>query len=450
MDDESENHQVQLDQALHHNGVNRSRAGTASSSHQPTVGFGMVNRRSKTPEPWVKRLADDGMSFYYFNPVTGAIQWTAPVATEPIQNQSGNIVSSSDNLVASLVADKEVKRPDIPPSTRVRTESDASALDPFLRRASVYSDDSDVNPFDGPGGKSRSGGAAPSEESSVARSSNPPVLPSGTAPAIEEISPEHAAVQLQSALLPAPTETVDVLSSVAREAISSVVDAVGWQAHHSHRPGSTSSYPADTAARVSSVVISVRNLLYASGTLAAPLSSLAPQTAMEEPVESARSPFAELKPFQRKVTATLSKLVLSARAANSNPDWPIAESSSRVDDDATELERAVVTFVLEAQRLNSWSRTKRLYGVFMSEPGSSGVGPGLFGGGVGGSSKGLGFMPLLSGVQRPQRRLDKALSKDLSQIRSEVDEKLSSLEATIAKRASNGAIFCFYVTITTY
>lgn len=53
----------------------------------------------------------------------------------------------------------------------------------------------------------------------------------------------------------------------------------------------------------------------------------------------------ELIPFQRTVTATLSKLALSARTADSNRDRPTfaddTAATTRVDNDAAELERAV-------------------------------------------------------------------------------------------------------------
>jgi hypothetical protein len=35
-------------------------------------------RRAGTPEPWVKKLADDGMSYYYWNKINGQIEWTRP------------------------------------------------------------------------------------------------------------------------------------------------------------------------------------------------------------------------------------------------------------------------------------------------------------------------------------------------------------------------------------
>lgn len=38
------------------------------------------SRRSGTPEPWIRKLADDGMSYYYWNKATGQIEWSLPAA----------------------------------------------------------------------------------------------------------------------------------------------------------------------------------------------------------------------------------------------------------------------------------------------------------------------------------------------------------------------------------
>lgn len=37
-----------------------------------------ITRQNGADDPWVKKLADDGVSFYYFNTVDGRVQWTAP------------------------------------------------------------------------------------------------------------------------------------------------------------------------------------------------------------------------------------------------------------------------------------------------------------------------------------------------------------------------------------
>jgi son of sevenless len=46
-----------------------------------TAGFG-VHYRSSTPEPWMKRLTDDGLTFYYVNSVTNETSWSPPAPTK--------------------------------------------------------------------------------------------------------------------------------------------------------------------------------------------------------------------------------------------------------------------------------------------------------------------------------------------------------------------------------
>ncbi|KZV84214.1 hypothetical protein EXIGLDRAFT_753975, partial [Exidia glandulosa HHB12029] len=54
---------------------NSSRDGAGAAA------FGIPGGRAGTPEPWRKRLADDGRSYYYLNEHTGEITWTRPVDT---------------------------------------------------------------------------------------------------------------------------------------------------------------------------------------------------------------------------------------------------------------------------------------------------------------------------------------------------------------------------------
>ncbi|GAW02974.1 ras GEF [Lentinula edodes] len=52
-------------------------SGSSNSQFQSQPGFGLP-RRTDTPEPWIRRLADDGLSYYYLNQVDGRVQWTRP------------------------------------------------------------------------------------------------------------------------------------------------------------------------------------------------------------------------------------------------------------------------------------------------------------------------------------------------------------------------------------
>ncbi|CCO29169.1 hypothetical protein BN14_03173 [Rhizoctonia solani AG-1 IB] len=225
---------------------------------------------------------------------------------------------------------------------------------PNTNRLSVYSDASEVNPrfdIDFP-------------------------LPSfPTATSQIDTEPHIDPIQVQRRLAPADPETIEGLADVVKHAIGAVSQCMQIPIQdrtESHAP------------LVARVIIAVRNLLYVSGTLApAPevLSSLIGEPA--EPRSDAHPPLAHLKQYQRKVTATLSKLVLSARAADSGEDD--ANARSRVAIDAGELERAVDRFVTEAR---DKPMTRTLRGVLNPVN----IGTGAPGGGLGGQWRGSGFV----------------------------------------------------------
>ncbi|KAH7336925.1 hypothetical protein B0J17DRAFT_599796 [Rhizoctonia solani] len=54
----------------------RPRANTATT--QSSMGGFAFVRRTGTPEPWLKRLTDDGHTFFYENTETGEIMWSRP------------------------------------------------------------------------------------------------------------------------------------------------------------------------------------------------------------------------------------------------------------------------------------------------------------------------------------------------------------------------------------
>ncbi|KAJ7482105.1 hypothetical protein B0H11DRAFT_1679512, partial [Mycena galericulata] len=93
----------------------------------------------------------------------------------------------------------------------------------------------------------------------------------------------------------------------------------------------------------------------------------------------------------------LSRLVLSARALQYDAGSTVSDTLERIEvDSAEELERAILSFVLEVQRMQHSSpnvtdpKLKRLYGVFST----ANIGLGLVGAGAGGSRKGFGWVSL--------------------------------------------------------
>jgi son of sevenless-like protein len=90
---------------------------------------------------------------------------------------------------------------------------------------------------------------------------------------------------------------------------------------------------------------------------------------------------AQLKPAQRRVTATLSKLVLAALAAQYDTISLTSEVSERMETDAAELDRALVTFVNEVQKIHNQMPqppSRRLFATLLP----TNVGLGLMGAGA--------------------------------------------------------------------
>ncbi|TFY69536.1 hypothetical protein EVJ58_g335 [Rhodofomes roseus] len=67
-------------------GLGLASADVQDNGYGAAAGFG-VPRRSRTPEPWMRRLADDGLSYYYVNKLNGEVSWTPPESTPPHAQQ---------------------------------------------------------------------------------------------------------------------------------------------------------------------------------------------------------------------------------------------------------------------------------------------------------------------------------------------------------------------------
>jgi len=153
---------------------------------------------------------------------------------------------------------------------------------------------------------------------------------------------------------------------------------------------------------INQAVDAIRNLLYIS---AAPVGQIPSQVLPSVARDYRPHPsHAALKPAQRKVTATLSRLVLSARAIQYDSGSSTIETLNRLEFDAEELERAVSSFVLEVQRqqhaapADDGKSPKRLHGVFET----ANVGLGLVGAGAAGGWKGFGWLSLGDQVPSPK------------------------------------------------
>jgi len=344
-------------------------AGLSSTSRSGASAFGYSEASSESENDpggdrsqWLRKLADDGVSYYYVNLSDGRVQWTAP----------------------QLI-------------TKNSTRSNTTSSRQVTSRLSVYSDDSDVQPLDHLPPKSRS------RKGTGTSSRVPPVQPIQ----MELTSAERIAKSLQKSLEPPPLNAISDLSTIAGDAIKALVN-------HVHSGGDITPEEEEKLDQlVHSIVLGVRNLLYIAG---AP-SATSSYSAASRDAKGLSSTHSSLKPSQRKVTASLSRLVLSARAIQYDSGSVLTDTLTRIETDSEELARAVEAFVLESQRHERNKEfPKRLHGVFET----SNVGLGLLGGGIAGSWKGFGYLATANDLDMPSKVLG-------TEVISEIDLSLSIL-----------------------
>ncbi|THH15352.1 hypothetical protein EW146_g5099 [Bondarzewia mesenterica] len=421
----------------------RTRSGSSVALAQPngmrqtsngSAGFGLP-RRSNTPEPWARRLADDGMSYYYFNKLDGSVQWTLPEASS--STASSRINGQSRGISQASAVDGIRRQEAGSVSNRLRSDSAVSDVrrgrsGSEAGHASVYSDDSDVDPLDRrpyPDASNANGARNTETRLDLSRSRSA-LQPQDLG---ELTSAEKSAHILQQALAPPPPASVTELSGAARQAVAAVVDFI--QAH-----GVLGRLPQQNEldTHIVAAVVAIRNLLLVSSPPYGHISSsLYPKGGPNPKTNAFIQTFqAQLKPAQRKVTATLSKLVLAALAAQYDSSTS-TDTPTRMEADAAELDRALVTFVMEVQRSNSQAAMqparvrpthKRLRAAFSPIH----VGLGLIGAGAAGSWKGFGWVAPAETDESPQRVLANDVLIELKASVSQVDGKLIALGSTLA------------------
>ncbi|PFH53392.1 hypothetical protein AMATHDRAFT_1447 [Amanita thiersii Skay4041] len=374
----------------------------STSSEQNVAGFDFF-RRTGTPEPWVRRLADDGHSYYYLNRIDGSVQWIRPEPTFQSTVRDRSMSGSRSGAVP------------VPPlrttSSRQFQQMESNS------RLSVYSDDSDVQPLDHIRPR-------PQKSNGHVKARDSPKLPTSTGAMPDPTFAERIAKSLQHALAPTGPESVTALSAAAKHAIKAVVENI--------KPNDITRRPEEDQRMddlIHAVVLAVRNLLYVSAipTGQIPSSVLPKDYKDSRIVSSSQSP---LKPAQRKVTATLSRLVLSARAMQYDSGVLLSDTITRIQSDAEELEKAVLSYVLEVQRAQHAADAKplkRLHGVFST----ANIGFGLVGAGAAASWKGFGWVPLSGGHELPKRILTRDVIIELGGYISRLDETTTSLSYSL-------------------
>ena len=387
------------------------------------AGFG-VPKRSGTPEPWTKRLADDGMTYFYLNKLTGQVSWSLPETEASAKRGRARALTTSSTASSEFLSHDEPDRiarsrsGSVARQDRVLRERRPSTSDHISDSddSAIYSSDLDNSPS-----TSRSSQSGHQDESA-------PEVQSNTI--LDLTAAERIAQSLQQALAPPPPELVSDLSHIARDAIASVVQENLLLSGVPRR--SEQARALDNLIRL--VVVAVRNLLYVS----APPSGHIPAQLMPRDARDRRETTTAqtlIKPAQRKVTATLSKLVLSARAMEYDSGPAAQESASRIESDAEELDRAIVAFVVEIQRYRTEQAAvgaKRVQGYFSVMH----VGLGLVGGGYGGTWRGFGWVPVDDTEEFPQTILSSDSFSEFKTHMASVQAKFGNLHTALRNRVN--------------
>jgi son of sevenless-like protein len=210
---------------------------------------------------------------------------------------------------------------------------------------------------------------------------------------------ERFAQSLQQALTPPPPETLNDLSKAARDAITVAIDFIrGGRLHQ------TTDDEGNLDDSVDALVAATRNLLHVCAPPAGRIPDLSiPQEARGLGLNI--TPQASLKPSLRKVIATLSKFILSARQIQFETEPFTSVARHRIETEAEALDRAVEVFAFEVQQIHSLSFAdhpdgpplRRSHGVFSPSH------IGLVGAGAAGSWKGFGWVALDQNEERPCR-----------------------------------------------
>ncbi|KIJ17931.1 hypothetical protein PAXINDRAFT_175648 [Paxillus involutus ATCC 200175] len=402
--------------------------GFSTLAETALAGFGVL-KRTGTPEPWIRSLADDGMSYYYRNKLTGQMSWT--LAGTEISAKNGRTRARA--LTTSSTTSSEFPRShdELDAVARSRSNSATSQVGGGRERSrstsrhvsdsddsGIYSPDCDSSPS--VSSRSQSGQREELDRS-VQRN-----------PALELTAAEKIAQSLQQSLAPPPPDLVSDLSHVARSAIASIVQknqSLTWFSRRSEHAQALDNL-------IRTVVVAVRNLLYVSAPPSGHIPShLIPRDAPNRCETTASQTL--LKPTQRKVTATLSKLVLSARAMEYDSGPAAHETASRIDSDAEELDRAIVTFVIEAQRYHNEQQqavvgVKRVQGCFSAVY----IGLGLVGAGCAGTWNGFGWVPMDDTEEFPQTILSSDAFLEFKTHMVSVQAKFVSFHTALRNKAS--------------
>ncbi len=353
---------------------------------------------------------------------------------------------------ASIPAQSDPVAIDPRPLSRNRSDSAYARTgnnDGGTGNGNVYSDDSDVEPHDKVVVTStKQPNLVHAADSQTSLQPTPSYNPTQSRPSLIAdtsdpplTSAEKLAQALQHALAPPPPDSVTALSALTRQSVAAIVTAV--QSHDSsNRPLAQASLEN----RIADSVIAIRHLLYISSPPYGHVPShLYPRDGAASSSSIPQLLQAQLKPAQRRVTATLSKLVLAALAAQYDTKSFTSEVSERMETDAAELDRALVTFVTEVQKINDQvphEPSKRLFAALLP----TNVGLGLMGAGAAGGWKGFGWVGT-DAQRQPRRDLSTDVLAELKATIAQLEEKLVDLHSTVFEGGEGESLIHSYAAL---
>lgn len=211
-------------------------------------------------------------------------------------------------------------------------------------------------------------------------------------PQVTPTAAERLAQELQSALAPPLPPTIQALGDKALRTIGEVLKRIHID-EVVECPGED-----EIAALVEDVVNAVREMVYIANVGV----GVGDRKGAPGKGRHVSASVMLLKTPQRKVTATLAKLVLSARAIkySSSRYGGMVDTPKRIKNDAEELEKHIMAFLTSIQQYTHLSRSrnaKRVHGYFST----ANIGLGLPGAGTGGTWKGMGWVMLEEGGEGP-------------------------------------------------
>lgn len=262
-----------------------------------------------------------------------------------------------------------------------------------LNRVSIHSDDSEIYPLERERSTSQSEGEHISSGSELGKRSSPGMdQPIIQLPQVTPTAAERLAQELQSALAPPLPPTIQALGDKALRTIGEVLKRIHID-EVVECPGED-----EIAALVEDVVNAVREMVYIANVGV----GVGDRKGAPGKGRHVSASVMLLKTPQRKVTATLAKLVLSARAIkySSSRYGGMVDTPKRIKNDAEELEKHIMAFLTSIQQYTHLSRSrnaKRVHGYFST----ANIGLGLPGAGTGGTWKGMGWVMLEEGGEGP-------------------------------------------------